>query len=84
MNFQKFIYDFLKFNDFSANFHDILRRAMGLKSCAMGVSYRKQGDIRSEVEVGCSKNLRSCKKQALRLRDMGVANEKMDKNNRKW
>ena len=41
MNFQKFIYDFLKFNDFSANFHDISTRAEALKSCAMGVSYRK-------------------------------------------
>ena len=32
MNFQKFIYDFLKFNDISANFHDILTRAEALKS----------------------------------------------------
>ena len=39
MNFQKFIYDFLKFNDISANFHDILTRAEALKSCAVGVSY---------------------------------------------
>ena len=37
MNFQKFIYDFLKFNDFSANFHDILTRAEALKSGEMGV-----------------------------------------------
>ena len=39
MNFQKFIYDFLKFNDFSANFHDILTRAEALKSGEMGVWY---------------------------------------------
>ena len=39
MNFQKFVYDFLKFNDISANFHDILTRAEALKSCAEGVSY---------------------------------------------
>ena len=32
MNFQKFIYDFLKFNDFSTNFHDILTHAEALKS----------------------------------------------------
>ena len=37
MNFQKFIYDFLKFNDFSTNFHDILTRAEALKSGAVGV-----------------------------------------------
>ena len=43
MNFQKFIYDFLKFNDISANFHDKNTRAMGLKSCAMGVSCQKVG-----------------------------------------
>ena len=40
MNFQKFIYDFLKFNDISANFHDILTRAEALKSDAMGVKYK--------------------------------------------
>ena len=39
MNFQKFIYDFLNFNDFSANFHDILTRAKALKSGAMGIWY---------------------------------------------
>ena len=39
MNFQKFIYDFLKFNDISANFHDILTHAEALKSCAVGVWY---------------------------------------------
>ena len=38
MNFQKFIYDFLKFNDFSANFHDISTRAEAFFMCAMGVS----------------------------------------------
>ena len=37
MNFQKFIYDFLKFNDFSAKFHDILTRAEALKSGAVGI-----------------------------------------------
>ena len=37
MNFQKFIYDFLKFNDFSANFHDISACAEALKSGARGV-----------------------------------------------
>ena len=37
MNFQKFIYDFLKFNDISANFHDISARAEALKSCKMGL-----------------------------------------------
>ena len=36
MNFQKFIYDFLKFNDFSANFHDISACAMVLKLGAVG------------------------------------------------
>ena len=41
MNFQKFIYDFLKFNDISANFHDISARAEALKSCEMGVNYKK-------------------------------------------
>ena len=40
MNFQKFIYDFLKFNDFSANFHDKNTRAEALKSRAMGVKYK--------------------------------------------
>ena len=39
MNFQKFIYDFLKFNDFSANFHDKNTRVEALKSCAMGIWY---------------------------------------------
>ena len=53
MNFQKFIYDFLKFNDISANFHDILTRAMGLKSGEMGVKYEQ--------------NLRSSTKQPLGL-----------------
>ena len=37
MNFQKFIYDFLKFNDISANFHDISACAEALKSDTMGV-----------------------------------------------
>ena len=37
MNFQKFIYDFLKFNDFSANFHDISTSAEAQKSDEMGV-----------------------------------------------
>ena len=39
MNFQKFIYDFLKFNDFSANFHDILTHAEALKSGEMGLCH---------------------------------------------
>ena len=45
MNFQKFIYDFLKFNDFSANFHDISARAEALKSCAVGVWYKFEGKV---------------------------------------
>ena len=40
MNFQKFVYDFLKFNDISANFHDILTRAEAQKTGAVGVSYK--------------------------------------------
>ena len=43
MNFQKFIYDFLKFNDFSANFHDFSTRAEAQKSGEMGVWYGKVG-----------------------------------------
>ena len=58
MNFQKFIYDFLKFNDFSANFNDILTRAEALKSGAMGVWY-----IFGVVW---------CKKQPLWLRAVGL------------
>ena len=37
MNFQKFIYDFLKFNDISANFHDSSTRAMGFSANFEGV-----------------------------------------------
>ena len=61
MNFQKFIYDFLKFNDFSANFHDILTRAEALKSSAMGVKY-KVGVVWCK-KVG-QQNQRSCIKQS--------------------
>ena len=43
MNFQKFVYDFLKFNDISANFHDISTRAEALKSGEMGVWYKFEG-----------------------------------------
>ena len=43
MNFQKFIYDFLKFNDFSANFHDKNTRAEALKSGEMGICCDKKG-----------------------------------------
>ena len=37
MNFQKFIYKFLKFNDFSANFHDISTDFEAQKSGEMGI-----------------------------------------------
>ena len=43
MNFQKFIYDFLKFNDISTNFHDKNTRAEAQKSCAHDFSQGKVG-----------------------------------------
>ena len=55
---REFIYEFSNFDDISARENDIFVRPHDISTRAIGVK--------------CRKNLRSSKKQPLRLREMGV------------
>ena len=62
---REFIYEFSKFDDIKSRAHDICRRKMGVL-CEFGVIQHYK------VGFGCRQNQRSCTKQPLRLREMGV------------
>ena len=69
---REFIYEFSNFDDIYINFddiprrpHDIFTRENDKKSCAHDICTREMG-------VKCRQNQRSCIKQPLGLRAMGV------------